>query len=75
MENDVGTRILLNRSLTVLSEMYMDGRGHYLGKVIFDPYEPPDKGASLYVPVPNLSSEPNKKSKYFEYRTNNLNNI
>lgn len=55
--------------------MYMDGRGHYLGKVIFDPYEPPDKGASLYVPVPNLSSEPNKKSKYFEYRTNNLNNI
>lgn len=47
MENDEGTRILLNRSLTVLSEMYMYGRGHYLGKVIFDPYEPPDKDASL----------------------------
>lgn len=47
MENDEGTRILLNRPLTVLSEMYMYGRGHYLGKVIFDPYEPPDKDASL----------------------------
>lgn len=47
MENDEGTRILLNRPLTVLSEMYMYGRGHYFGKVIFDPYEPPDKDASL----------------------------
>lgn len=47
MENDEGTRILLSRSLTVLSEMYMYGRGHYLGKVIFDPYEQPGKDASL----------------------------